>query len=581
MQAQFLFRCPPIGFGAECIDVAEEARRGGLRTGGQLVADTLLAHGARRLFGVPGESYLPLLDALFDVRGQLEMVTCRHEHGASMMAEAHGKLTGEPGICLVTRGPGACNAAIGVHTALQDSTPMLLLIGQVERRFLGREAFQEVDLAAMFRPLAKHAEQIDRIEELPSGIARAWHLARSGRPGPVVLALPEDLLSEQAVVEDAPPLRLQPQHPEPELMQRLHDVLGKASRPVMLLGGGGWTEAARADILAFAEANGLPTCCGFRRHDIIDNDHRWFVGELGIVANPALVARIKNADLLLAVGTRLGEITSQGYTLLGEGGPELAHVYPDSAEIGRVFRPAIAIPATIESFAAAARRLPSHGGGRWGEWAAAARRDYLADTEPCETLAKDKALDLGGVMAHLRRALPNDAIVTVDAGNFAGWLQRFLRFGGARRLLGPVNGAMGYGVPAAIAAKLYYPERTVLACVGDGGFGMTGQELATAIQYGAAPIVLLFNNGMYGTIRMHQERAYPGRVIGTALRNPDYATLARAYRAHGEQVERTEQFAPALERAANAGRAALIELCVDPEVISTRTTITELRDGAA
>jgi acetolactate synthase-1/2/3 large subunit len=559
--------------------MAGEARGGRLRSGGQLVVDTLLAHGARRLFGVPGESFLPILDALFDVPGQLEMVTCRHEHGASMMAEAHGKLTGEPGICLVTRGPGACNAAIGVHTALQDSTPMLLLIGQVERRFLGREAFQEVDFAAMFRPLAKHAEQIDGIEELPSGIAGAWHLTRSGRPGPVVLALPEDLLAEQAVLEDAPPLRVEHQHPSPESMQRLHDMLGESSRPMLLLGGGVWTEAARVDILAFAETNGLPTCCGFRRHDIIDNHHPCFVGELGITANPALVARIKSADLLLAVGTRLGEITSQGYTLLWEGGPEVVHVYPDASEIGRVFRPVIAIAATIESFAAAACRLPSHGGARWGEWAAAARRDYLADTKPSETLAN--AVDLGAAMAHLRWILPKDAIVTVDAGNFSGWPQRFLRFGGARRLLGPVSGAMGYGVPAAIAAKLYYPERTVLACVGDGGFGMTGQELATAIQHGAAPIVLLFNNGMYGTIRMHQERAYPGRVIATALRNPDYATLARAYGAYGERVERTEQFAVAFERAVNAGRAALIELCVDAEAISTRTTLSLLREGAA
>jgi acetolactate synthase I/II/III large subunit len=561
--------------------MGREARRGKLRTGGELVVDALLAHGARRVFGVPGESYLPILDALYDVAGRLRMVTCRHEHGAAMMAEAHGKLTGEPGICLVTRGPGACNAAIGVHTAFQDSTPMLLLVGQVERRFLGREAFQEADFAVMFRPLAKHAEQIDSIEVLPDRLACAWRLARSGRPGPVVLALPEDLLGERALTDDALPLHVERQHPDPELMQLLHGVLREASRPVLLVGGSGWTDAARVDLLAFAEANGLPTCCGFRRHYIMDNDHPCFVGELGIAANPALVKRIKSADLLLVVGSRLGEATSRGYTLLDNGGPELVHVHPDAAELGRVFKPMIAIPAAAEPFAAAARRLASHGGGRWRDWAASARRDYLADSEPGQSSASGMPLDLGAVMAHLRQVLPEDAIVTVDAGNFAGWPQRFLRFGGARRLLGPANGSMGYGVPAAVAAKLRYPERLVLACVGDGGFGMTGQELATAIKHGAAPIVLLFNNGMYGTIRMHQERAYPGRVIGTALQNPDFTMLAGAYGAHGERVERTEQFAPAFERSMNAGRAAVIELCVDPEVISTRTTLGRLRAQGA
>ncbi len=560
--------------------MGKEANGGKLRTGGQLVVEALLAHGAKRVFGVPGESYLPILDALFDVAGRLDMVTCRHEHGAAMMAEAHGKLTGEPGVCLVTRGPGACNAAIGVHTAFQDSTPMLLLIGQVERRFLGREAFQEVDFAAMFRPLAKYAEQIGRVEDIPDRLARAWRLARSGRPGPVVLALPEDLLAEQALAEDVPALRVEKQHPDPELMRRLQDRLSEASRP-MLLVGGGWTDAARADILAFAEANGLPTCCGFRRHDIIDNDNACFIGELGIAANPALVQRIKSADMLLVVGSRLGEATSQGYTLIGNAGPELLHVHPDATELGRVFKPMIAIPAAVEPFAAAARRLAPHGGVRWRDWAASARREYLGDSEPGQSSASGVPLDLGAVMAHLRQVLPEDAIVTVDAGNFSGWPQRFLRFGGARRLLGPANGSMGYGVPAAIAAKLHYPERLVLACVGDGGFGMTGQELATAIQHRAAPIVLLFNNGMYGTIRMHQERSYPGRVMGTALGNPDFAMLAEAYGAYSERVERTEQFAPAFERAINASRAAVIELCVDPEVISTRATITGLREVVA
>jgi acetolactate synthase-1/2/3 large subunit len=560
--------------------VTGEEGGGRLRSGGRLVVDALLTHGARRVFGVPGESYLPILDALFDVGERLEFVTCRHEHGAAMMAEAHGKLTGEPGVCLVTRGPGACNAAIGVHTAFQDSTPMLLLVGQVERRFLGREAFQEVDFATMFRPLAKRASQIDRTEDLPGAIAGAWHTALSGRPGPVVLALPEDVLAEEAVVGDAPPLRIDAQPPDPGLMERLRRVLGDARRPIMLLGGAGWTEAARTDIIAFAEQNELPTCCGFRRHHIIDNDHSCFVGELGISANPALVARVEGADLLLAVGTRIGEVTSQGYALLGEGGPELVHVHPDPAELGRVFEPTIGIAASVAGFAAAARGLAPWRGERWRDWAAAARFDYLADNETLAT-CEGTALDLGLVMKQLRRALPDDAIVTVDAGNFSGWPQRFLRFGGARRLLGPTNGAMGYAVPAAVAAKLRHPERTVVACVGDGGFGMTGQEVATAIRHGAAPIVLLFNNGMYGTIRMHQERAYPNRVLGTMLSNPDFTSLAAAYGAHGERVERTEAFTPAFERAAKAGRAAVVELRVDPEMIGTRTTLSRLRGADA
>jgi acetolactate synthase-1/2/3 large subunit len=455
---------------------------------------------------------------------------------------------------------------------------MLLLVGQVERRFLGREAFQEVDFAAMFRPLAKHAEQIARTDQIPNAMAAALHSARSGRPGPVVLALPVDVLADQAVVENASPLRAEGQPPDFALMERLHQMLGDASRPVMLVGGGGWMEASRADILAFAEANRLPTCCGFRRHDIVDNDHPCFVGELGIAANPALVARVKSADLLLAVGTRIGEATSQGYALLDGGGPELVHVHPDPAELGRVFEPVLAIAAGIAPFAAAARKLAPCRSERWRDWAAAARLDYLADSEPAAT---ESALDLGQVMAYLRRVLPADVVVTVDAGNFSGWPQRFLRFGGARRLLGATNGAMGYGVPAAVAAKLRHPERMVVACVGDGGFGMTGQELATAIHHGAAPIVLLFNNGMYGTIRMHQERAYPGRVIGTALSNPDFASLAVAYGAYSERVERTEAFAPAFERAAKAGRAAVIELRVDPEMISTRTTLSLLRGAGA
>ncbi len=551
-----------------------------VRTGGQLIVDALLAHGVERAFGVPGESYLPILDALHDVQGRLSFVTCRHEHGAAMMAEAHGKLDGRPGVCLVTRGPGACNAAIGVHTAFQDSTPMLLLIGQVERGFLGREAFQEVDFEAMFRPLAKHVEQIEDAGALPEALARAFHLACAGRPGPVVLALPEDVLETEVAAADASPLPVHERTPDLGLMERLHRVLGDARRPMLLLGGSGWTDAARADIQAFVEANALPVCCGFRRIDLFDNSHPCYAGELGIGANPALVARLREADLLIAIGSRLGEATTQGYTLLsfGEqrGGPELVHVHPDPSELGRVFPAALAIEASIPAFARAARRLVPFHGAHWQAWTQAAHADYLSDREPRPEAAE---LDLGQVMLDLQELLPNDAIVTVDAGNFSGWPQRFLRFGGARRLLGATNGAMGYGVPAAIAAKLRHPERMVVGCAGDGGFGMTGQELATARLTGAAPIILVFDNGMYGTIRMHQERRYSGRVLGTPLSHPDFAGLARDWGGYGERVEQTDQFPPAFRRASASGCAAVLHLVCDPERISTRKTLHDLRRG--
>jgi acetolactate synthase-1/2/3 large subunit len=549
------------------------------RTGGRLVVDALRAHGVDTVFCVPGESYLAILDALYDARDEITVVTCRHEHGAADMAEAYGKLTGRPGVCLVTRGPGACNASIGVHTAFQDSTPMVMLVGQVERPHLGREAFQEVDFTRMFAPLAKHAAQADRPDELPGLIAEAFHLALSHRPGPVVLALPEDVLAETAEVVDVAPLEPVRPEPDPGLLERLHHVLGDAERPLMIIGGGAWSEQAREDIGAFVAANNLPTCCSFRRHDIVDNRGPNFVGEMGIGPNRALIERAKRADLLLAVGTRLGDIVSQGYTLIDpeNHGQALVHVHPDPEELGRVFEPALAIPSGMAEFAAAVRAMTPVVGDRWRDWAGAARADYVADrTVP----VYDGALDLGRLAADVERLLTADAVVTVDAGNFAGWPQRFVSYGGGRRLLGAANGAMGYGVPAAVAAKIADPERMVVAFVGDGGFGMTGQELSTALHYGVAPVILVFNNGMYGTIRMHQERTYPGRIIATRLVNPDFAALARAYGAHGETVERTEQFAPAFERSLASGKAAVIELITDPEIISTRTTLSAIRRAA-
>lgn len=545
------------------------------RTGGRLVAEALLAHGVEAVFCVPGESFLGLLDALYDLQDHIRVVACRHEHGAAMMAEASGKLRGRAGVCLVTRGPGACNAAIAVHTAFQDSTAMLLIVGQVARAHLGREAFQEIDVVAMFRPLAKHVEQVEDASALGEAVVRAMHMASSGRPGPIVLAVPEDVFRAPADAEPPTPLQVALQAPESGLMDRLQQILGDAERPVMLLGGGGWSEHARRDIAGFAVAYGLPVISGFRRHDLFPNDDPHWIGELGIGAARSLVARIQAADVLLVVGSRLGEATSQGYTLFDDADepPALVHVHPDAAEIGRVFPVSLGVASDVASFAAAACRLAPVPDDRWRDWTQAARHDFERDRlgSPMAAL-----LDLRAVMATLDAALPKDAIVSVDAGNFSGWPQRFLTFGGDRRLLGPTNGAMGYAVPAAVAASLAAPGRTVVACVGDGGFGMTGQELATAVEAGARLIVLVFDNGMYGTIRMHQERRYPGRPIATTLGPVDFAALARALGADAETVTKTAQFAPALARALDGGRGSAIHLKCDPRQLTTRLTVAEV-----
>jgi len=546
-----------------------------MRTGGQLVSDALQVQGADNVFCVPGESYLEVLDALYDAGNAIQVISCRHEHGAANMAEAYGKLTGKPGICMVTRGPGACNASIGVHTAFQDSTPMILFIGQVGRQYLGREAFQEVDYVQMFTPLAKAVEQIAAAQDVPAAIARAYETALSGRPGPVVLALPEDMLRESCEAPEVEPVVIDSKQPGPGEMERLHHMLGDSKRPLMLVGGGGWSDQARGDILAFAEANNLPTCCSFRRHDLFDNDHENFVGEMGISPNPTLLERLKQADLLLVVGARLGEMTTQGYTLLAEPAPvqALIHVHADSAELGKVYKPDLAIHAGMSTFAAAARQLtPVQSDHRKAD-AQAGRREYLEGRIPAPY---EGALDLGRVMAVVDEMLGDDGIVCVDAGNGSGWPQRFIPIGADRMLLGPTSGAMGYGVPAALAAKAVYPHRTVVACVGDGCFGMTGQEISTAVKDSLAPIILIFNNAMYGTIRLHQERRHPNRVIATDLVNPDYAAVARASGAFGETVHNTEEFRPAFERALRSGQPAVIDLHMDPDVITTRTTLSAI-----
>lgn len=549
------------------------------RNGGRILVDTLKLNGTDMAFCVPGESYLPVLDALHDEQDTIRLIVCRQEGGAAFMAEAYGKLTGRPGICFVTRGPGATNASIGVHTAFQDSTPLILFIGQVGSGIAEREAFQEMDFRRMFGQMAKWVGQIDRPERVPEMVSRAFHLAVSGRPGPVVLALPEDMLAEKTIVRDVRRYQRVQAHPGPADLQRLRDMLGSAERPVMLLGGGDWSEAACRDIMAFAEASNLPTACSFRCQDLFDNRHPNYIGDVGIGINPSLADRIRQADLLLVVGPRLGEITTSGYTLIEAPRPrqQLVHVHPGTEELGRVYQADLPINAGMAEFAATARALPPVTQPAWATWAADARNEYLLNLQPSPMPA---GVDLGQIMVFLRERLPPKAILTNCAGNYSAWVHRFYQYPGFRTQLAPTNGAMGYGLPAAVAAKLVHPDRTVVCFAGDGCYLMNGQELATAVQYDSAIVIVVVNNGMYGTIRMHQERRFPGRVSGTELRNPDFAALARAYGAYGEVVERTADFAAAFERAVSSNGPALLELRTDPEAITPRTTLTAIRNQA-
>jgi acetolactate synthase I/II/III large subunit len=549
------------------------------RSGGRILIDQLRLHGVDTVFCVPGESYLVALDALYDLREAIRLVVCRQEGGASFMADAYAKITTKPGICFVTRGPGATNASIGVHTAFQDSSPMILFIGQVGADVVEREAFQEVDFRRMFGQMAKWVAQIDQADRIPEYISHAFHVATSGRPGPVVLALPEDMLAATAQVADARPFQRIKANPGAGDLDRLRDMLDASSRPLAILGGGDWSQSACADIRSFLEANNLPTACSFRRQDLLDNHHPNYCGDVGIGINPLLAQRIRDADLILAIGPRLGEMTTGGYTLFSAPCPaqRMIHVHPGVEELGRVYQADLMINSGMGEFARAASTLPAVDSTAWRDWTHAARADYLKNLEPA---AMPGELDLGAVLSVLRRKLPRDAILTNGAGNYSGWVQRFWQYAGFRSQLAPTNGAMGYGVPAAIAAKLSCPTRTVVSFSGDGCFLMNGQELATAVQYGLKILFFVVNNGMYGTIRMHQERDFPARVHGTALRNPDFAALARAYGLHGTTVDKTSDFEPALEQALAAESSALIELRIDPEAISTRTTLSAIRDKA-
>ncbi len=550
-----------------------------LRTGGKILADQLRLHGAGLIFGVPGESYLAVLDALYDYRDTMPFIVCRQEGGASMMAEAYGKLTGSPGICMVTRAPGATNASSGVHVARQDSTPMILFIGQVARGAIEREAFQEIDFRRMFGQMAKWVAQIDDAARIPEYVSRAFHTAVSGRPGPVVLALPEDMLREKAAVPDPEPYKRVEPHPSTADMATLKEWLAEAERPLAILGGGGWSAEAVSQLRAFAEASGLPVAASFRRQDYFDNDSPCYAGDISIGINPNLAQRVKDADLLLALGARLGETPTGGYTLLDIPRPKqkLIHVHASAEELGRVYQADLPINAGPRAFARALAKIGPVDGSAWRTWRDEARKSYEAWQIPPRTPGD---VQMGEVIAFLRESLPPDAIVANGAGNFAVWVHRFYRYRRFGTQLAPTSGSMGYGVPAGVAAKLVHPDRTVVAFAGDGDFLMTGQEFATAMQYKAAVIFLVVNNGMYGTIRMHQERTYPGRVSGTGVTNPDFAAYARAFGGFGATVSRTEEFPSAFEAAKASGLPAILELRIDPEAITPRQSLSEIRAAA-
>ena len=547
-----------------------------MRNGGQLLVESLIALGARKSFGVPGESYLAVLDALHDTKGKLDYILCRNEGGAAFMAAAYGKLTNTPGLCFVTRGPGATNASIGVHTAMQDSAPMLLFIGQVGTDMTGREAFQEIDYRAMFGTVAKWAVQIDQVERIPEILARAWTVATTGRPGPVVIALPEDMLT--SLTDKAPltaPAKIASPAPQAETMATAQQMLKAAKKPVILMGGTNWTEAGRAALQNFAEQSDIPVVAAFRYQDQFDNFSSAFVGEAGVGMLPHVKALIRDADLILAINVRFGEMTTDGYTLLNVPVPQqkLIHVHPSDTEIGKIYVPDLGIHACPSSFAQSLQPVS----GAWADWRKAAREAYLASFD---APAQPSPVDMVAVMTYLRDRMPEDVILTNGAGNFTVWPNKFAKFGAKARLLAPQSGAMGYGVPAAIAAKVAEPERMVICFAGDGDFQMNCQELGSAMQAGAQPIILILNNGIYGTIRAHQEKHYPARVSGTTMENPDFVTLAKSYRFHAERVETTADFAAAFERAAASKTGAVLELNISPEALTPRQTLSQMRAAA-
>lgn len=547
---------------------------GALRSGGQILIDQLVIQSVERAYCVPGESFLAALDAMNDAA--IEVTVCRQETGAAIMALTEGRLTGRPGICFVTRGPGATNAAHGVHIAEHDSAPMILFIGQVERAMIGRGAFQEMDYRALFASTCKLVTQIETASQIPEVIQRAFHTAMQGRPGPVVIALPEDMLFETAAAADAPRVEPAPIWPGLAQMVELQKMLWVAERPIAILGGGGWSERARAAFARFAERFDMPVAGSFRRASAFDGEHEKYVGEIGLSANPKLKARIEAADLVVLVGGRMSEAAAQGYTLFRIPAPRqrLVHVHADANEIGRNYHPVLGIVATSPEFCAALEGVEPPATIPWSAETRAARADYLAWSDKAPP--NPGRVQMSEIVFALRRRSP-DAIFTNGAGNFSIWVGRFLRFRRIEQQLGPTSGSMGFGLPAAIGAARVFPKRTIVCFSGDGDFLMNGQEFATAVQYGLPIIVLLIDNGMYGTIRMHQERMFPGRVIATGLRNPDFAAYARAFGGHGETVEETAQFLPAYERALASGLPSILHVKVDPEAITPTTTLEAIR----
>ncbi len=551
----------------------------GTRTGGEILIDQLAIHGVRHVFCVPGESYLAALDAFHD--SKIALTICRHENGAAMMAEAVGKVTGRPGICFVTRGPGATNASAGIHIARQDSSPMIVFVGQVGRHMREREAFQEIDYRAVFGiSMAKWATEIDDPARIPELVSRAFHTACNGRPGPVVIAVPEDMLTERAMVPDASPFEPVEIWPGLTDMSRLQKLLWAAKRPIALVGGSRWSEAAVAALARFAERFALPVATTFRRGYLFDALHPCYAGDMGIGPNPKLLARVKGADLVLLIGGRLSEMATQGYTLLDIPEPQmkLVHVHPGPEELGRVYHPTLAINAAPTAFCSALEGLQPPNEIAWKGEVATAHADYLAWSETATQVPG--AVNLGEIMVWLRENLPPESIITNGAGNFAGWIHRFYRFRKYMTHIGPTSGSMGYGFPAALAMKTLHPERTVVCVAGDGDFLMTGQDFATAVQYKLPVIVVLADNGLYGTIRMHQEREYPGRVIATALHNPDFVAYALAFGGYGAVVEKTADFPAAFAAAQASGKPSIIHLKIDPEAISTAATLTGIRNKA-
>lgn len=549
------------------------------RHGGQLLVESLVALGARRAFGVPGESYLAVLDALHDTGGRLDFVNCRNEGGAGFMAAAWGKLTGQPGICMVTRGPGATNASIGVHTAMQDSAPMILLVGQIGTDMRGREAFQEVDYRAVYGTMAKWAVEIDDVARIPEILSRAWKTALTGRPGPVVIALPEDMLTTETQV---PALSGPTAYPEPApseaAMEDMRAILSAAKQPLILYGGCNWTEAGRAALQSFAEASDIPVVSVFRYQDQFDNFSPCFCGEAGVGMTPGVRALMRDADVILAINNRFGENSTEAWTLLDVPEPKqrLIHVHGSEAELGKVYRPELGIQSGPNAFAAALACAPVTGD--WAEWRATARATWEAGFD---LPAQPGGVDMGQITQHLNAVLPEDVILTNGAGNFTVWPNKFFKYGPKARLLAPQAGAMGYGLPAAIAARIAEPSRRVVCFAGDGDFQMNCQELATAAQYGAQPIILIVNNGIYGTIRAHQERHYPARVSGTDMNaNPDFVALARAYGFMAERIDRTEDFAAAFDRALASATGAVLDLRVSAEALTPRVTLSQMRETA-